>query len=108
MPKSKENLMKLTRSMLNLMVYSVDRVPLTFKSLVIILPVEEIESVGVKIWLSREEGIFAPETKAVQETDVESWQGHEREVNREFYFRQFSRLIGYRSLEQALVIILPA
>ena len=84
------------------------RVPLTFKSLVVILPVEEIESVGGKIWLSREEGIFAPETKAVQETDVESWQGHEREVNREFYFRQFSRLIGYRSLEQALVIILPA
>ena len=84
------------------------RVPLTFKSLVIILPVEEIESVGGKIWLSREEGIFASETKAVQETDVESWQGHEREVNREFYFRQFSRLIGYRSLERALVIILPA
>ena len=84
------------------------RVPLTFKSLVVILPVEEIESVGGKIWLSREEGIFAPETKAVQETDVESWQGHEREVNREFYFRQFSRLIGYRSLERALVIILPA
>ena len=84
------------------------RVPLPFKSLVVILPVEEIESVGGKIWLSREEGIFASETKAVQETDVESWQGHEREVNREFYFRQFSRLIGYRSLERALVIILPA
>ena len=84
------------------------RVSLTFKILVVILPVEEIESVGGKIWLSREEGIFASETKAVQETDVESWQGHEREVNREFYFRQFSRLIGYRSLERALVIILPA
>ena len=84
------------------------RVSLNFKILVVILPVEEIESVGGKIWLSREEGIFASETKAVQETDVESWQGHEREVNREFYFRQFSRLIGHRSLERALVIILPA
>ena len=84
------------------------RVPLTFKSLVVILPVEEIESVGGKIWLSREEGIFASETKTVEERDVESWQSHERKVNREFYFRQFSRLIGYRSLERALVIILPA
>ena len=41
------------------------QVPLTFKSLVVILPVEEVESVLVQIRLSREEGIFAPETKTL-------------------------------------------
>ena len=76
----------------------INPVPLTFKTLVVILPGEELEKVGPKIWLSGEEGIS--ETKTVEETDVESWQSHEREVNREFYFRQFSRLIGDRSLEQ--------
>ena len=82
-------------------------VPLTFKSLVVILPVEEMESVLVQIRLSGEEGIFASETDTVEEAHVESRQCNEREVNREFNIRQFSRLIGYSSLEQALVIFIP-
>ena len=56
--------------------------------------------------MSREEGIFASETKTVEETHVESGQSNKREVDREFNIRQFSRLIGYSSLEQALVIFI--
>ena len=75
-------------------------VPLTFKSLVVILPGEEVERVGEKIRLAREEGIFSSKTETVEETDVKSRQRHEREVNREFNVGQFSCLIGYSCLNQ--------
>ena len=58
----------------------INPVPLTFKTLAVILPGEEMEKVGPQIWLSGEEGIFASETKTVEERDVESWQSHERKV----------------------------
>ena len=69
------------------------------KSLVVILPGEEVESVVEKVGLSGEEGIFSSKTKTVEETHVKSRQRHEREVNGKFYFRQFPRLIAHRSLD---------
>ena len=75
------------------------------KSLVVILPCEEVESVVEKVRLSGEERIFSSKTKTVEETHIKSRQRHEREVNWEFNFRQFSRLIGYSCLDQSLVNI---
>ena len=76
-------------------------VPLTFQSLVVVVPGEELERVGEKIRLAREEGIFSSKTETVEETEVKSRQRHEREVNREFNVRQFSRLVGYSCLNQS-------
>ena len=75
--------------------------PLTFHSLIAALPGEEVESVGVRIRLAREEEIFSWKAETVEETHVKSRQRHEREKNWELNIRQFSRLIGYSCLDQS-------